>query len=111
MNNIYNVDFNRWGYVEDNGYIPRNGCGVTMETVKEVVSEMIDEITYPEIEERDDKLYVGDKEVMTDKYVKSGTYSEDGTVTLQLSDDKTATIENLPQPMSEDDVKNIMDKE
>lgn len=111
MNNIYNTNFNCWGYVEDNRYVPQNKCDVSMENIKEVVTEMIGEVALPDIKEKDDKLYVGDKEVMTDDYVKSGVYNGDGTATLHVGEDKTATIENLPTPMSSDDVEKIMSKE
>lgn len=106
MNNIY-TNFNCWGYVDDNGYIPKNQCDMSMENIKEVISEMIEDVTLPEIEEKDDKLYVGDKEVMTDDYVKSGVYNGDGTATLQVGEDKTATIENLPQPMNNEEVNDL----
>lgn len=106
MSNIYNTDFNYWGYLENNRFIPKNHCGMTVENIKEVVNELIDEI-----EEKDDKLYVGEKVVMTDDYVKSGRYNGDGTATLEIGEDKTATIEDLPQPMSTDDVEDIMNKE
>ena len=105
--------FNTWGYSELNGnggFIPMCKCGdVSKEEIVDVVNEVIDEKTTDlDIKEENDKLYVGGKEVMTDDYVKSGVYNADGTVTLQVGEDKTATIENLPQEMSEEDVKNIL---
>lgn len=109
MSNIYS-DFNRWGYVDDNAFIPKNQCFNNIDSIKEVITEIIEEVV-PEIKEKDDKLYVGDKEVMVDDYVKSGTYNGDGTATLQVGEDKTATIENLPKPMSTEEVEQIINKE
>lgn len=114
MGNIY-VDFNSWGFNESNGnggFVPRKNCDVTIDDVKEVVNELIENKTDTvNIEEKDDKLYVNGKEVMTDDYVKSGVYNGDGTATLQIGEDKTATIENLPQPMTPEEVREMFNKE
>lgn len=101
--------FNSWGYSEMNGdnvFVPFNKCNC--KCANEDIADTVDGM----IKEEDDKLYVNGKEVMTDNYVTGGEYDGDnGTLTLQVGEDKTTTIENLPQEMSEDDVKNILDKE
>lgn len=95
-----------YGYVDDGlvGYVPRYpiSYGLNEEKIDEKLIEALN------------KLQISDDEVsfegktMKDDYVKSGKNNNDGTITLQIGDDKTATIEDLPVAMTPDEVNKIL---
>ena len=103
--------FNQWGYNDSVNLKPLNRNDLTVDDIKDIVNEVIENkiVEGLSIEEKDDKLYVGGKEVMTDNYVTGGHY-DDGKITLNVGEDKTTTIDNLPKEMSVDDVKKVLDE-
>lgn len=107
---------NGYGLVDDGMHVlkSRNMCscnnsGINMETISEMIKNEVSNYMESNIKEENDVLYVNGKKVMTDDYVVSGEYNGDGTATLTTTDGKTATIENLPQAISDNDVANIID--
>lgn len=105
--------FSQWGYNSDIADLkPINKNDLTVDNIKDIVNEIIENKIVEDlsIEEKDDKLYVGGKEVMTDNYVTGGHY-DDGKITLNVGEDKTTTIDNLPKEMTADEIEQIIDSE
>lgn len=100
-----------YGYVDDGliGYVPRYPISCSHDS-----NNLNEEDLDKKIAEALNKLHISDDEVsfnnktMKDDYVTSGKYNGDGTATLNVGASKTATIEDLPKPMSTDDVKDIL---
>ena len=101
MKNNINCFYN-WGfYGESTFYVQPK---ITIKDIEKSIAEAIGSI-----EEKNDILYIGDKAVLVDDYVKGGNYNtEDGTLTLTMNDEgKVTTIEDMPKPMTEEDINSM----
>ena len=96
-----------YGLVEDGlvGYVPRYPikCGLSEEEIDQKVNEALDKLQIS-----DDEVSLNGK-TMKDDYVKGGKYNSDGTATLNIGEDKTATIEDLPVAMTSDEVNEMLE--
>ena len=97
----------------DDGLLPikinkKGGDTGNIQEMVKIVKDEIHEYLTQNLKENDDSLYLGEKKIMEDDYVKSGEYTDEGTIVLKTTFGKEAVIEKAPKAIDDATIYDLL---